>query len=97
MEDTAGHPLPEDVLLLIEVADSTLESDCGEKAMLYAETGVADYWVVALEQRAIRVFRQPTAEGYQSKLVMHGDEELRPLAFADVVLKPAQIFAVNLS
>jgi len=90
-----GHPLPEDVLLLIEVSDSTLEGDCGEKARLYAEAGIADYWVVALEQREIRVFRQPTAEGYQSKSIVRGDEELRPLAFAEVVIKPAQIFAVN--
>ena len=87
-----GHPLPEDVLLLIEVADSTLEGDCGKKAQLYAEAGIADYWVVALEQREIYAFRQPTADGYQSKSIARGDEELRPLAFADAVLKPSQLF-----
>jgi Uma2 family endonuclease len=90
-----GHPLPEDVLLLIEVSDSTLDADCGEKARLYAEAGIADYWVVALEQREIRVFRQPTAGGYQSNSVVRGDEELRPLAFGEVVLKSSQIFAVD--
>ena len=74
------------MLLLVEVADSTLQSDCGEKAQLYAEAGIEDYWVVALEQREIRVFRQPTADGYQTKSVVRGDEELRPLAFADAVM-----------
>ena len=88
-----GHPLPDDVLLLIEVADSTLESDCGEKAQLYAEAGIKDYWVVALEQRAIHVFREPTGDGYQNKSIVGDEEELRPLAFADAVLKPTQLFA----
>jgi Uma2 family endonuclease len=88
-----GHPLPDDVLLLIEVGDSTLASDCGDKAQLYAEAGIKDYWVVALEQREIHIFREPSADGYQSKLVVRGDGELRPLAFDDAVLKPSQLFA----
>ena len=48
--------------------------------------------VVALEQREIHAFRQPTAIGYQSKSIVRGDEELRPLAFTDAVLKPSQLF-----
>ena len=42
----AGRPLAEDVLLVVEVADSSLGFDTGEKADLYAAAGIADYWVV---------------------------------------------------
>jgi Uma2 family endonuclease len=52
------HPLPDEVLLLIEVADSSVDSDCGEKAALYAAAGIQDYWVVSLPERLIHVFRQ---------------------------------------
>ena len=90
-----GHPLPENVLLLIEVGDSTLASDCGEKAQLYAEAGIEDYWVVAVEQHELHIFRKPTADGYQSKSVVRGDEELRSLAFDDAVMKPSQLFQIK--
>lgn len=53
------HPLPEDVLLLIEISDSSLEYDCGEKAEVYAAAEIRDYWVVNLQDRLIHVFRNP--------------------------------------
>jgi Uma2 family endonuclease len=48
-----------DVLLIIEVADSSLEDDRAVKAPLYAESGIPDYWIVNLVDRVIEVFRQP--------------------------------------
>ena len=86
------HPEPEDVLLLIEVAESSLAEDTGEKAQLYAETGIADYWVVNLVDDCIEVFRKPQSSGYQSREVHRGEEELRPLAFPDVTLRPSALF-----
>jgi Uma2 family endonuclease len=43
-----GHPGPEDVVLLVEVADTTLEYDLGRKARLYARAGISEYWIVDL-------------------------------------------------
>ncbi len=40
------HPGPEDILLIVEVSDSSLKFDLGTKARLYAETGVLEYWIV---------------------------------------------------
>jgi hypothetical protein len=86
------HPLPEDVLLLIEVAESSLVGDIGEKARLYAEAGIADYWVVDLVKDCVDVFREPGPVGYQRRERRRGDEEIRPLAFDDVVITPSMLF-----
>jgi len=87
-----GHPEPEDVLLLIEVAESSLSQDLGDKARLYAEAGIADYWVVNLSSDSVEVFRDPQAGGYRSRQTRQGDEEIRPLAFPEVVLRPSVLF-----
>lgn len=87
-----GHPEPEDVLLLIEVSESSLGYDTGEKAQLYAEAGIAEYWVVNLVENSIEVFRTPQPSGYQSHEIRRADDEVRPLAFPDVLLKPSVLF-----
>ena len=86
-------PGPPDILLIIEVADASLEDDSGEKAVLYAGAGIRDYWVVNLRNRTIEVRRDPQADGYQSLAVFSGDEEVRPLVLPDAVLAPASLWA----
>ncbi len=63
-EDDAGTPGPADVLLLIEVADSSLGFDRATKLPLYAEAGISDYWIVNLQERAIEVHRNPQGDRY---------------------------------
>lgn len=61
-----GKPRPGDVLLLVEVADSSLDYDRGEKRDLYARSGIAEYWVVNLVADEVEVCRGPTPDGYTS-------------------------------
>jgi len=86
---SSQHPEPDDILLLIEVAGTSLDFDTGEKARLYAEAGIADYWVVNLSADSVEVFRDPQAGGYRSRQTRRGDEEIRPLAFPEAVLRPS--------
>lgn len=86
------HPEPADIRLLIEVADSSLGYDTNEKARLYAEAGIAEYWVVDLVDNCVEVFRNPRPSGYQSRRSHRGEEEIHPAAFPDVALKPAALF-----
>ncbi len=88
-----GKPGPKDILLIIEVADSSLPEDTGEKAVLYAGAGIRDYWVVNLRDRTIEVRRDPGPDGYQSPAIFSGNDELRPLACPDAVLVPATLWA----
>ena len=67
-------------LLAIEVADSSLEFDLGEKACLYAEAGVPEYWVVNLVDRVLVVFREPLKGRYQVRLFL--EEKGRVIAEA---------------
>ena len=88
--DDIGAPTPRapDVLLLIEVADSSLCEDRGEKAALYAAGGVAEYWIVNLVDRVFEVHRGPGAEGYREvRSVAPGGEQ-------DIAMLPGVRLAV---
>jgi Uma2 family endonuclease len=87
-----GRPTADDVLLVIEVADSSLSYDCGEKADLYAAAGIADYWIVNVPNRLIEVCRVPEAGGYRSRQSRSGDDEIRPLAFPQLSVRPSMLW-----
>jgi Uma2 family endonuclease len=80
------HPEPADVLLLVEVAESSLEEDRGEKGELYAQTGIADYWIVNLVDRTIEVYRQPVGGIFQWSHIYRGGDTVTPLAAPDAAL-----------
>ncbi len=79
------HPTPEDAVLLIEVSVTSVEYDLGEKALLYAQAGIADYWVVLGNEAAIVRHREPAPEGYQSVTRLAGGDTLSPLAAPEAV------------
>ena len=86
------HPTPEEIVLLVEVADSTLKQDTEVKDKLYAGAGIAEYWVQDLKRDRLHIFRQPMPTGYQSHSILSKDATISPLAFADLVLSVGAIF-----
>ena len=86
------HPAPTEIFLLIEVADTTLAFDCGQKADLYAKAGIADYWILDVNDRQVYVLRAPTPEGYHQETVFSSGSVLFPLAFPEVEVSLQQIF-----
>ena len=84
-----SHPTPAEVALLLEVADSSVERDTGEKALLYAQAGISDYWVVLVEAEAIVVHRTPAPSGYQSVTHLSGEQTISPLTV------PSAVWTVN--
>ena len=58
------RPRPDDVILVVEVADSSLRYDRTVKLELYARSGLAEYWVLDLKRRVVIVHRQPNGDGY---------------------------------
>lgn len=85
------HPGPADLLLVIEVSDTTLRFDLSTKAALYARAGIDDYWVVDLAGRQIVVHRQPTPEGYQEIIAYAEAEELAPRARPEARVRVASL------
>jgi Uma2 family endonuclease len=67
---SAATPTPTDILLLVEVADTTLRADLGRKARIYASGGVCEYWVIDLNHRLVYVHRGPGDGTYTSQLVL---------------------------
>jgi Uma2 family endonuclease len=61
------HPDPGDIGLLIEIAESCLDRDRGEKARAYAQSGIPAYWIVNLIDERIEVHTGPAIAGYRSR------------------------------
>lgn len=85
-------PQPEDLLLLVEVADSSLSFDLGEKQPLYGAAGIRDYWVVDIPGRMVHVFRDPCAHGYQTHTTCSVSDTLSPLLAAGISLPVSELF-----
>lgn len=73
-------PKPADVLLVVEVADSTLHHDLTAKASLYARAGFPDYWVADLNGRTLHVLRDPVDGDYLTHLELAESASVQPLA-----------------
>jgi Uma2 family endonuclease len=86
-----SNPTAQDVLLIIEVSDSTLAYDRQVKGPLYAEAGIADYWIVNLPGEQIIVHRDPTPTGYRSVQVLRRGEMVSPLAFPDLQIAVSDV------
>ena len=71
-----GHPLPEDVYILIEVSDSTLKRDKTEKLELYASANIPEYWVINLIDNCVEVFQNPKDNFYQKHLMLTSNDIL---------------------
>lgn len=61
-----AHPKPDEVLLLIEVADSSLEFDRKTKVPLYATARISPYWIINLQDEVVEVYQNPSGNGYNS-------------------------------
>lgn len=85
LRDEAPHP--EDVLLLIEVSESSLQYDQTAKHAAYARSGIGEYWVVNLVRNELLVWRDPAAGGYGVALRFGPAERVAPLAFPDAVFE----------
>jgi Uma2 family endonuclease len=83
---TSRHPGPEEVFLLIEVADSTLTYDRAEKLPAYGRAGIPEVWIVNLPERSVEIYREPHYLGYSSKMVVREGEQACLRAFPDVAI-----------
>jgi Uma2 family endonuclease len=83
------NPHPTTALLIIEISDSSLSFDRNDKASLYASVGIADYWIVNLDEQQVEVYRQPVADEterfgfrYSKPLILKSGQSIKPLAAA---------------
>ncbi|BAY65266.1 hypothetical protein NIES22_53690 [Calothrix brevissima NIES-22] len=95
----ANHPTPSDILLLIEIADSSLKYDQEVKLPLYAEAGISDYWIFNLVDNYLECYSEPYQAtqgkfGYRRKVIFLANESVNLPNFHDLVLELSKIFPV---
>jgi Uma2 family endonuclease len=86
------HPRPEDILLLIEVADSSLDTDRGAKLELYARAGIREFWIVDLTTNCVLVHRQPSGDRYEQVTRVESSGVLDVGELPNVTLPAALLF-----
>jgi Uma2 family endonuclease len=86
-----AHPQADDVLALVEVADTTVEFDRTVKVPLYAQDGIAEVWMVDLKADAVEVYRGPRSDGYQQVQTFQRGDGLEFQALADAKFTVDQI------
>jgi Uma2 family endonuclease len=87
-----AHPRPADVLLLIEVADSSLNYDRGVKRALYARHAIAEVWIVDLTASEVEVCRDPEPDGYAAVERVGRPGIVQPHRLPDVLIQAAALF-----
>ena len=80
------HPRPDDVLLLIEVAVTSYDYDRNLKLPLYAEAGIREVWIIALDRQVVEVYRDPGEGGYRRADRLRAGDSLAPVALPDLEL-----------
>ncbi len=89
---TGDRPGPADVLLLIEVADSSLRFDRTVKLPLYARAGIAEVWIVDLQGRVLDAYRHPAGGQYAEPTKHHAGEQLALILAPGIMVKLELVF-----
>lgn len=89
--DGKRHPRPEEVILVVEVSDSTLKYDRDVKLPLYAEAGIAEVWIINLKKDIIEVHQNPFGDIYQTVGIFKAGETVRSEVLPDLSLEVDKI------
>jgi Uma2 family endonuclease len=84
-------PRPGEILLAIEVADTSLADDRARKVPLYARAGVPETWLLNVVDGELEVYREPGPDGYARTYTLRPERQVAPEAFPDLVLRVADL------
>jgi len=79
-----NHPTADDVYLLVEVADSSIDFDRRKKIPLYAKHNIPEYWIINLTSHCIEVYRRPAGGQYNDIHYFSAGQSLAPQTFPDL-------------
>lgn len=90
-------PGPKDILLIVEVADSSSDYDRNVKSRVYAEAGIGEYWLADLAENAVFVYSGPQGGAYVSLAQHHPGQSIAPQALPDAVVAVQMLLAGSVS
>ncbi|MGE3273136.1 MAG: Uma2 family endonuclease [Chloroflexota bacterium] len=85
------HPGPAETMLIIEVADSSINVDRGRKRRMYARAGIPEYWIVDLNSERLEVYREPSRTRYRAVQLLSRDATVSPLCAPDLAVTVAAV------
>ncbi len=93
----SGHPQPRDILLVIEIADSSIKYDQDVKIPLYAEAGISDYWIFNLPDNHLETYSEPYQTqsgtfGYRIKRIFLSNQLVSLLILINSTLDLSKVF-----
>jgi len=86
------HPTPEDILLIVEISDTTLGRDRFAKGLAYAKAGIRQYLVLNVAEETVEDYRNPSADGYGSKQTLRKNESFTLDVFPEIEIKVDDLF-----
>lgn len=89
------RPTAKDVMLLIEVSDSSLSSDLQDKADIYAQAGVQEYWVVDVPSSRVHVLTKSDGQSYRNITIAVAPQFLAPACLPTAKLDLSELFSVK--
>jgi hypothetical protein len=81
-----AHPAPDDVLLIVEVADTSVRYDRHRTLPGYARAGIPDVWLVDLTADRVETYREPRGDAYADHQILGRDATLTPLLLPDLAI-----------
>ncbi|MGI8883211.1 MAG: Uma2 family endonuclease [Pyrinomonadaceae bacterium] len=81
-----SHPIPNEILLILEIADSTLGYDRNTKGLVYSRAGIRQYILLNVQEKTLEDYREPGADGFQSKQTLRAGQNFNLVAFPEISL-----------
>ena len=90
-----SHPTPNEIYLVMEISDSTIYFDRNAKWLAYAKAGIRQYLLLNVQDRTIEDYREPNADGYQSKQTLRAGQTFTLNDFPEIVFQVADFLPVE--
>ena len=91
-EYSENHPTPNDILLVMEISDTTLGYDRDSKAIAYSRSGIQQYLLLNLKNETLEDYREPNADGYGAKRTYRSGDVFNLVAFPEIEIKFDNLF-----
>lgn len=85
------HPTPDEIFLVVEVANTSLAKDRSQKVRAYANANIPEYWILDVPERQVYVFRKPGNEGYQEEIILK-EAIFSMVAFPEIAVSVGELF-----
>nr|WP_150107111.1 Uma2 family endonuclease [Halothece sp. PCC 7418] len=92
----SGHPQPQDIYLLVEVADSSITYDREIKIPLYAQAEIPEVWLIDLNENSVEVYQNPLRDRFSHLQILQQNLSISSLAFPKITFTIAELLGTDL-